>query len=85
MEEQSDEGWLRHPLPKDAAAGAAPEADVRVLDAAEEKAISRFAWEIEGECLPVTGPGGERVYAKMASSAIGVVWSKSAAAKSTGG
>ncbi|XP_020107967.1 chromosome transmission fidelity protein 18 homolog isoform X2 [Ananas comosus] len=85
MEEESDEDWLRHPLPKDAAAGAAPEADVHVLDAAEEKTISRFAWEIEGECLPVTGPGGERVYAKMTSSAIGVVGSKSAAAKSTSG
>ncbi|XP_038981046.1 chromosome transmission fidelity protein 18 homolog [Phoenix dactylifera] len=70
--DDSDEEWLRYSPPKDvAAADAAPERDVAVLDVAEEKFISRFVSEIEGECIPVTGPCGDRVYAKMNSGEMG--------------
>lgn len=37
---------------------------------AEERFLSRFASEIDGDCIPVTGPCGERVYAKMCAEAI---------------
>ncbi|KAL5781478.1 hypothetical protein ACOSP7_006507 [Xanthoceras sorbifolium] len=37
--------------------------EVRVVE--EEKSLSRYALEIDGECMPVTAPGGDRVYAKI--------------------
>ncbi|XP_073010337.1 uncharacterized protein [Typha latifolia] len=58
-----DEDWLHYsPSSKDVAAGVALEAD-----ASKENIISRFASEIEGDFMSVTGPSGERVYAKMSS------------------
>ncbi|CAA6673279.1 unnamed protein product [Spirodela intermedia] len=35
-----------------------------------ERFLSRFASEIDGDCIPVTGPCGERVYAKMSAGAM---------------
>ncbi|KAK9137857.1 hypothetical protein Sjap_008451 [Stephania japonica] len=55
---ETDEQWLRY----------SPQRDVEAerVDVAEvEKSISRFAMEIEGDCVPVTGPCGNRVYAKI--------------------
>jgi len=66
--EEEDEDWLRHsPPPKETVADATTtESDQPMSEAAaEEKIISRFASEIEGDCIPVTGPSGDRVYAKM--------------------
>ncbi|KAK9287905.1 hypothetical protein L1049_016349 [Liquidambar formosana] len=57
---ETDEDWLRYLPPK--------ESDVHVVDQVvveEEKIVSRFASEIDGDCIPVTGPSGDRVYAKM--------------------
>ncbi|XP_022873714.1 chromosome transmission fidelity protein 18 homolog [Olea europaea var. sylvestris] len=36
-----------------------------IVEEREERILSRFATEIEGDCVPVTGLDGERVYAKM--------------------
>ncbi|XP_062210694.1 uncharacterized protein LOC133912120 [Phragmites australis] len=55
-EDSGDEDWLRYSPPP------APEPEVVVA----EKTISRFASEIQGDCVPVTAPNGERVYAKLA-------------------
>lgn len=48
-----DEEWLRYSPP--------PVPEVVVA----ETTISRFASEIQGDCVPVTAPNGERVYAKL--------------------
>ena len=37
----------------------------------DERFLRRFASEIDGECIPVTGPCGNRVYAKMSTATIG--------------
>ncbi|KAK2643910.1 hypothetical protein Ddye_019105 [Dipteronia dyeriana] len=37
--------------------------EVRVVE--EENTLSRYAFQIDGECMPVTAPGGDRVYAKI--------------------
>ncbi|PKA48644.1 hypothetical protein AXF42_Ash021053 [Apostasia shenzhenica] len=39
---------------------------------AEEKILSRYAVEIDGDCMPVTSPSGDRVYAKMQTWKMGV-------------
>ncbi|TVU47638.1 hypothetical protein EJB05_07244 [Eragrostis curvula] len=52
-EDSGEEDWLRYSPPP------APEVVV-------EKTISRFASEIQGDCVPVTAPNGERVYSKLA-------------------
>ncbi|XP_078429313.1 P-loop containing nucleoside triphosphate hydrolases superfamily protein [Wolffia australiana] len=51
------------PVPGDVAVDLAPPDEV------EERFLSRFASEIDGDCVPVTGPCGERVYAKMSALA----------------
>lgn len=61
-----DEDWLRYSPPKEAAA----ESDRQMSEENAEEAerfIYRFASEIDGDCMPVTGPGGDRVYAKLSS------------------
>ncbi|KAK9160494.1 hypothetical protein Syun_006835 [Stephania yunnanensis] len=55
---ETDEDWLSYSPQRDVEA-------VRVEVAEEKKCISRFAMEIEGDCVPVTGPCGNRVYAKI--------------------
>jgi chromosome transmission fidelity protein 18 len=52
-ENTEDEDWLRYSPP--------PAAEVVVA----ETTISRFASEIQGDCVPITAPNGERVYAKL--------------------
>ncbi|XP_010241140.1 PREDICTED: chromosome transmission fidelity protein 18 homolog [Nelumbo nucifera] len=53
-----DEGWLRYSPSKE-------RADVAPAVVEQEKFISRFASEIEGDCISITGPSGDRVYAKI--------------------
>ncbi|KAL6644788.1 hypothetical protein ACP70R_016396 [Stipagrostis hirtigluma subsp. patula] len=53
-EDSGDEDWLRY--------SPSPAAEVDVV---AEKTISRFASEIQGDCVPITAPNGERVYAKL--------------------
>ncbi|XP_058094701.1 uncharacterized protein LOC131240469 [Magnolia sinica] len=74
----TDEDWLRYSpmknLESDPAGAENSESDP-AIDAAladdvapvvvEEKVLCRFASEIEGDCFSVTGPCGDRVYAKM--------------------
>ncbi|XXG39699.1 hypothetical protein AAC387_Pa01g0590 [Persea americana] len=71
-EAEADEDWLRYsppPQPEnpalDPVIDAVPADEVVAPVAVEEKVLSRFASEIDGECISVTGPGGDRVYAKM--------------------
>lgn len=69
-ETEADEDWLRYSPPPRAPApdpvmDAAPVDDVQAPAAIDEKVLSRFASEIDGECISVTDPGGDRVYAKM--------------------
>ncbi|KAF8718808.1 hypothetical protein HU200_025114 [Digitaria exilis] len=59
-EDPDDEDWLRYSPPP------APAPEVVVA----EKTISRFASEISGDCVPVTAPNGERVYAKLAMEGL---------------
>lgn len=57
-----DEEWLRYSPPQDTVE------DMEVVEEeTEEKILSRFATEINGDCVPVTGLDGERVYAKICS------------------
>ncbi|KAF8388367.1 hypothetical protein HHK36_027033 [Tetracentron sinense] len=53
-----DEDWLRFSPPME-------NIDETPVVVEEEKFVSRFASEIDGDCIPVTGPSGDRVYAKM--------------------
>ncbi|XP_042394576.1 chromosome transmission fidelity protein 18 homolog isoform X1 [Zingiber officinale] len=62
LEDESDEDWLRYSPQREAVS------DVLV---AEEKILSRFSADIEGQCMPVTAPSGARVYAKMSSAETG--------------
>ncbi|KAL5542552.1 hypothetical protein UlMin_010262 [Ulmus minor] len=56
-----DEDWLRHSPPKEND----PVAE-EVAPASEERIVFRYASEIDGDCIPVTAPGGgDRVYAKI--------------------
>ncbi|TKY53598.1 Chromosome transmission fidelity protein 18-like [Spatholobus suberectus] len=53
----ADEDWLRYSPP--------PAETAEVTAFAKEKTLSRFASEIDGECMPITAPNGDRVYAKL--------------------
>jgi len=54
----ADEDWLRYsPPPQEPAA--------QETTFAKGKMLSRFASEIDGECMPITAPNGDRVYAKL--------------------
>ncbi|KAL5702496.1 hypothetical protein ACHQM5_027709 [Ranunculus cassubicifolius] len=57
-EPEIDEEWLRYSPPIESEAIPTPIVE-------EEKYISRFASEIDGNCFAVTAPDGNRVYAKM--------------------
>ncbi|KAI3459626.1 hypothetical protein Pfo_016289 [Paulownia fortunei] len=55
-----DEEWLRYSPPR------AIVEEMEVVEAERgERILSRYAMEIEGDCVPVTGLDGERVYAKI--------------------
>ena len=34
----------------------------------EERIVSRYASEIGGDCIPMIGPGGDRVYLKISAT-----------------
>lgn len=55
-----DEEWLRYSPPR----GIVEEMEV-VESEKQERILSRYASEIDGDCVPVTGLDGERVYAKI--------------------
>ncbi|KAG6731295.1 hypothetical protein I3842_01G122700 [Carya illinoinensis] len=57
----SDEEWLRYSPPHRETNPDAEEQG-RVT---EEKIVSRYASHIDGDCIPVTSPSGDRVYAKI--------------------
>jgi chromosome transmission fidelity protein 18 len=56
-EQESEEDWLRYSPP--------PQETNHVVEEPEEKILSRYASQIDGDCIPVTAPSGDRVYAKM--------------------
>jgi chromosome transmission fidelity protein 18 len=56
-EDPVDEDWLRYSPPP-------------AVEVVAEKTVSRFASEIQGDCMPVTAPNGERVYAKLATEKL---------------
>ncbi|KAH6786798.1 P-loop containing nucleoside triphosphate hydrolases superfamily protein [Perilla frutescens var. hirtella] len=58
-----DEEWLRFSPPRDTV----EEMEV-VEEVVQERILSRYATEIDGDCVPITGLDGERVYAKICSS-----------------
>ncbi|MCD7456580.1 Subunit of a complex with Ctf18p [Datura stramonium] len=59
-QEDNDEDWLRYSPPKQ------PEEEPMVVEKEqEEKILAKYALEIDGDCTPVTGLDGERVYAKI--------------------
>lgn len=53
-----EEDWLRYSPPP--AREPSP-----VVEEQEEKIVSRYASQIDGDCIPVTAPSGDRVYAKI--------------------
>ncbi|XP_044484210.1 chromosome transmission fidelity protein 18 homolog isoform X2 [Mangifera indica] len=61
---EKDEDWLRYSPPKESNGDVDEREDA--TDVVQEKVLSRYAFEIEGDCLPVTAPGGgDRVYVKI--------------------
>ncbi|XP_051118376.1 uncharacterized protein LOC127242740 isoform X2 [Andrographis paniculata] len=54
---EDDEDWIKELPPEDVVE--------EMEEEREERIVSRFASEIDGDCLPVTGLDGERVYAKL--------------------
>lgn len=58
---ESDEDWLRY-SPPPRKNNPMAEGEERAM---EEKIVSRYASQIDGDCIPVTAPSGERVYAKI--------------------
>lgn len=62
--EGDDEQWPRYSPPQ--------VEEVEVLEEERgEKILSRYATEIEGDCMPVTGLDGERVYATLCRIEMG--------------
>ncbi|KAF8015991.1 hypothetical protein BT93_H1517 [Corymbia citriodora subsp. variegata] len=61
-EDDEEEDWLRYSPPPETSHAELREEEI--LEP-EEVAISRYASQIDGECVPVTAPGGDRVYAKI--------------------
>lgn len=63
-DDEEDEDWLRYSPVKRPGEG---NGDAEMARAAEveERVLSRYATEIDGDCVPITGLDGERVYAKI--------------------
>ena len=59
---RAEEDWLRYSPPQETVA------DLERMVVDEEKIVSRYASEIDGDCVPVTGPGGDRVYLKISAT-----------------
>ncbi|KAK1426376.1 hypothetical protein QVD17_15047 [Tagetes erecta] len=56
---EDDDDWMRYSPPRKEAV------EVVVEEEEEERFISRYATDIDGDFMPVTGPDGDRVYAKL--------------------
>ncbi|WOL00712.1 chromosome transmission fidelity protein [Canna indica] len=81
---EEDEDWLRYSPKKDTETAVSVEeiVDDPLPDVfAEDKILSRFATDIDGDCMPVTAPSGERVYAKMSTGGISGLHERSIAWK----
>lgn len=68
LDKEQDEDWLRYspPPPEATDVHIASESDHLMSEVrVEEKTLSKFAVDIEGDCMPVTGQCGDRVYAKL--------------------
>ncbi|KAJ1696053.1 hypothetical protein LUZ63_004565 [Rhynchospora breviuscula] len=70
-QDQEEEEWLRYsphpPQPRSSKRGRPLHPQQQ--QETEEIRISRFASDIQGHCIPITGPAGHRVYAKLNSTA----------------
>lgn len=68
VDENEDDSWLRH-SPSNVAesdvAASGNEDFAMVEEVVEEKVLSRFPSEIDGDCMAVTGTNGDRVYVKV--------------------
>ncbi|WJZ82894.1 hypothetical protein VitviT2T_002617 [Vitis vinifera] len=58
----AEEVWLRYSLPQNS------DGDLEPMVVDEERIVSRYASEIDGDCIPVTRPGGDRVYLKISAT-----------------
>ncbi|KAK4266311.1 hypothetical protein QN277_027254 [Acacia crassicarpa] len=56
----TDEDWLRYSPPKGNESVVVEQGSF-----VREKMLSRYASEIDGECMPITAPNGDRVYARL--------------------
>lgn len=81
-EEEEDQDWLRYSeVRENDVENVAEEETVEA-----EKFVSRFASEIDGEFMPVTGLNGDRVYAKICrSDRVGHVQKLDARTRDSGG
>ncbi|XP_012092645.1 chromosome transmission fidelity protein 18 homolog isoform X2 [Jatropha curcas] len=63
VEPEADEDWLRYSPPAQEKNGGEEE---EIVEVEEERVLSRYASQIDGDFIPVTAPsGGDRVYAKI--------------------
>ncbi|KAL6503553.1 hypothetical protein OROGR_025476 [Orobanche gracilis] len=60
-DDEVDDEWLRYSRPT----AVVEEMEVVVEGDREDRILSRYATEIDGDCVPITGLDGERVYAKI--------------------
>ncbi|KAJ3700688.1 hypothetical protein LUZ61_004393 [Rhynchospora tenuis] len=66
QDEDEEEEWLRYSPPRSSKRGRPPQEEIlETQTKTEEICISRFASDIQGHCIPITGPRGHRVYAKL--------------------
>ncbi|KAF3668692.1 hypothetical protein FXO37_09387 [Capsicum annuum] len=66
VEEAEDEDWLRYSPRKENEQEEQVVVELEQEMEEEERILARYAMEIDGDCVPVTGlDGGERVYAKI--------------------
>jgi chromosome transmission fidelity protein 18 len=59
-----EEDWLRY-SPPPTTTTTTTTTSVEEVKLSEEKTLSRFASEIDGEVMPITAPNGDRVYTKF--------------------
>nr|XP_027118279.1 chromosome transmission fidelity protein 18 homolog [Coffea arabica] len=64
-DDEEDEDWLRYHPPRPVAGNVDAGLAMSESEEVEERVLSRYATEIDGDYLPITGLDGERVYAKI--------------------
>ncbi|XP_027118993.2 uncharacterized protein [Coffea arabica] len=64
-DDEEDEDWLRYPPPRPVAGNVDAGVAMSESEKVEERVLSRYATEIDGDYVPITGLDGERVYAKI--------------------